>query len=72
LWSRSDRVPEKFVIRILEIVRYICELVVCEFDIWWILSHISMAPWPQGISLPAAEMRTWTKGVGFQYTHLRF
>jgi hypothetical protein len=70
--SWSDWAPEKFVIQIREIVRYIWELVVCEFDIWWILSHISMAPCPQGTSLPLAKMRTWTKGVGFQYTHLRF
>jgi len=72
IWSRSHRVPEKLVISILEIVRYIWELVVCEFDIWWILSHNIITPRPQGISLPAAEIRTWRKGVGFQYTHLHF
>jgi len=75
LWrclSSSDQVTVKFVIHILEIIRYIWELVVCSFHIWWIISDISMAPRERGISLPAAEMRTWMKGVVFQYTHLRF
>jgi len=50
----------------------IWELVVCEFDIWWILFHIRMPPRPQVISLAVSGIRTWTKGVWFQYTHLCF
>jgi len=47
---------------------------VCHRWIWHLVDPIphEHGTRPQGISLPVAEMRTWTKGVGFQYTHLRF
>jgi len=65
--SPRDRVLEVFVIHILEMVRYISEVVICVFHIWWNLPHISMACRPQGIWIAAAEMRTWRKRMGFQY-----
>jgi len=72
LLSRSNQVPAICVIFIVEIVQSFGELVVCEFYIWWILSHISMESRAQGISLPVAEVRTWMKFMGFQYTHRLF
>jgi len=70
-WA-SDQVLETFVIGILNIVLYIWEIYVSEFNIWLIPSHICMAALPQGMSLPEAQMKTGMKGVGFHYTDLSF
>jgi hypothetical protein len=70
VWSWSYQVLRKFIIHILQIIWVIWELVICEFNMWWILSHISMAPRLQGISIPMAKIRTWKKGMGFRYTHV--
>jgi len=75
LWrlsSISYQVLEIFNICILDIVQYIWQLVVSDFDILWIVLNISMPPSPQGINLPAGDLRTWTNGLGYQYTHLSF